>query len=292
MQTQEYIYLNSRFSIFNSNTKYHRFNLTKPIVGDSNSISLQLCEAEIPLSFYNCITDYNDKLFIKVTITGNITIDFDIKIPQQNYTSTSLTTTINALFGARQDTTLVLSYNFHTLKFSVTATYVGTVNNTKITNIIVFSSTATRLLGVSEGLSLDGSDEASLVLSFPDAGNLNRTKNIYLFTDVFDNENTNNNNIATTILSKIQTTEKFGEIVSYQNEAGIFNKIPQQNTYIDHINIKLLDDDFEFLDFNKLNFCLTLAVQLTPKKTMKYDDEDRTPIDALIDMVQQEICEE
>lgn len=291
----EYIYLNSRYSEFNQDTKYHRFNLTKPIIGNLNNISLRLAEAEIPISYYNCISDYNDKLSCKVTITGDVEKNYTTTITQKNYNQSQLVTEINDSFTTQDDTsaeiTLRLSFDSQTLKYTLTAKYNGS-GSTKILKVEVVSATSLRLLGVTEGLSTGVTDLVESKLEFPNATNLNRTKNIYLFTDVFDTENCNNNNEGQTILSKIQASQKFGDIVSYQNETTDFIKIPQQNTYIDHINIKLLDDDDEFLDFNKLNFCLSLAVQLTPKKKLDYDDENRTPIDTLINMVQQEICEE
>ena len=167
------------------------------------------------------------------------------------------------------------------------------VPNTDITTIEVLpATTALRLLGVTNSLSTDDTSSDTKILEFPNAVNTNRTKNIYFFTDVFDTENSNNRNDGGSILAKVQANSLFNTIVSYQNESDAFISIPQQNTYIDHINIKLLDDDSEFLDFNRLNFTFSLVVQLTPKKAMKYDNEDRTPTDVLIDMVQQEICED
>ena len=55
-QTQEYIYLNSVYSIFDNETKYHKFNLNKPIIAHGNNIQIRLSEAEIPVSYYNVIS--------------------------------------------------------------------------------------------------------------------------------------------------------------------------------------------------------------------------------------------
>ena len=65
MQTQEYIYLNSIYSIFDSETKYHKFNLNKPIIAHGNNIQSRLPEAEMPLSYYNTIAGINDGIFFK-----------------------------------------------------------------------------------------------------------------------------------------------------------------------------------------------------------------------------------
>ena len=84
----EYIYLNSYYSEFNQDTKYHRFNLTKPIIGDRNNISLRLSEAEIPVSYYNAITDYNDLISCKMIIESGAFAVYTVQLPQKNYTVT------------------------------------------------------------------------------------------------------------------------------------------------------------------------------------------------------------
>ena len=292
----EYIYLNSYYSEFNQDTKYHRFNLTKPIIGDRNNISLRLSEAEIPVSYYNVITDYNDFFSFKITIAPNDTYTYDVQLPQKNYTVPQLTIAINNSISSQHtdvfsNFSLRIDYDAQTGKFTLTGA--KTAGNDDIRKIEVMSSTtALRLLGVTNSLSTDDTSSDTKILEFPNAVNTNRTKNIFFFTNVFDTENSNNRNDGGTILAKVQAQKVFKEIISYQNESDALISIPKQNTYIDHINIKLLDDDFEFLDFNRLNFTFSLVVQLTPKKAMEYDNEDRTPTDVLIDMVQQEICEE
>ena len=117
-------------------------------------------------------------------------------------------------------------------------------------------TTALRLLGVTDSTSTNGTLSQTKLLEFPNAVNTNRTKNLNFFTDVFDTENSNNRNDGGSILAKVQANSLFNEIVSYQNESDAFISIPQQNTYIDHINIRLLDGDSEFLDFSRLNFTL------------------------------------
>ena len=293
----EYIYLNSYYSEFNDTTKYHRFNLTKPIIGDRNNISLRLSEAEIPVSYYNVITGYNDTFSCKMTVETGESAVYNVTLPQKNYKVIQLKDVINASLSSQNrsglfvDFTLQVDYDTQTLKFVLTGA--KTAGDGSISKIEVMSSTtALRLLGVTNSLSTDDTSSDTKILEFPNAVNTNRTKNIYFFTDVFDTENSNNRNDGGSILAKVQANSLFNTIVSYQNESDAFISIPQQNTYIDHINIKLLDDDSEFLDFNRLNFTFSLVVQLTPKKVLKYDDEDRTPTDVLIDMVQQEICED
>ena len=295
----EYIYLNSYYSDFNEDTKYHRFNLTKPIIGDSNNISLRLSEAEIPISYYNVITGYNDFFSCKMTLESGLFAIYSVHLLEKNYKISELKIAINNSLSSQNNTdtdpfsnfSLTIDHDSQTGKFTLTGT--KNAGDIKIKSIEVLATTnALRLLGVTNSLSTSDILSDTKTLPFPNAINTNRTKNIYFFTNVFDTENSNNRNDGGNILAKVQANKLFNEIVSYQNESDALISIPKQNTYIDHINIKLLDDDSEFLDFSRLNFTFSLVVQLTPKKSMTYEDEDRTPTDILIDMVQQEICEE
>ena len=68
MQTQEYIYLNSIYSIFDSETKHHKLNLNKPIIAHGNNIQIRLSEAEIPLSYYNTTAGIYDSIFLGLLI--------------------------------------------------------------------------------------------------------------------------------------------------------------------------------------------------------------------------------
>ena len=75
---------------------------------------------------------------------------------------------------------------------------------------------------------------------------------------------------------------QFNEIVPYQNESDGFINLPQSVSYIDHINLKLCDDDWEFLDFNRLNFCLSLVVQYSDKKVVTFESDNRTQEDDIL----------
>ena len=281
----EYIYLNSVYSVFDEITKYHRFNLVKPIIANNKNISIRLSESEIPISYYNVITGYNDKVFFKMTITNDEVISYDLTLPEQNYKISSLVNKINELLLANDKdsvTTLSISYNPETLKLSLTGKYIGVAPVT-ILNIQVFSGTAIRLLGLTIGLSTGVTNLTTSVLNFNNAVNLNRTKNIYFFTNIFNTENTvNDYSQGNSILAKCQCNVQFNDIVSYQNESDGFINLPQSVSYIDHINLKLLDDDWEFLDFNRLNFCLSLVVQYSEKKVVTFESDNRIQEDDIL----------
>lgn len=293
MQTQEYIYLNSIYSIFDDETKYHKFNLNKPIIAHGNTIQIRLSEAEIPISYYNTIAGVNDSIVFKVTYTGD-NKTYNITIPEKNYDADEMENFLNTSLTAldANDIELRIGYDTQTLKYTLTASYTG-AGSTKILKIEVVSSTANRTLGVTDGLTTGDISLTKATLNFLNSANLNRTKNIFLFMkETFDTDNTNNDsNQGHTILGKIQASEQFGSIVSYQNESDSFLSLPNQVTYLDHLNIKLVDDIWSNLDFQRLNFGISLIVQYTPKKEL-IKNENINTLEHMINMVEDELCDE
>ena len=293
MQTQEYIYLNSIYSIFDDETKYHKFNLNKPIIAHGNTIQIRLSEAEIPISYYNTIAGVNDSIVFKVTYTGD-NKTYNITIPEKNYDADEMENFLNTSLTAldANDIALRIAYDTQTLKYTLTASYIG-AGSTKILKIEVVSSTANRTLGVTDALTTGDISLTKATLNFLNSANLNRTKNIFLFMkETFDTDNTNNDsNQGHTILGKIQASEQFGSIVSYQNESDSFLSLPNQVTYLDHLNIKLVDDIWSNLDFQRLNFGISLIVQYTPKKIL-IKNENINTLEHMINMVEDELCDE
>ena len=293
MQTQEYIYLNSIYSIFDDETKYHKFNLNKPIIAHGNTIQIRLSEAEIPISYYNTIAGVNDSIIFKVTYTGD-NKTYNITIPEKNYDADEMENFLNTSLTAldANDIELRIGYDTQTLKYTLTASYTG-AGSTKILKIEVVSSTANRTLGVTDALTTGDISLTKATLNFLNSANLNRTKNIFLFMkETFDTDNTNNDsNQGHTILGKIQASEQFGSIVSYQNESDSFLSLPNQVTYLDHLNIKLVDDIWSNLDFQRLNFGISLIVQYTPKKEL-IKNENINTLEQMINMVEDELCDE
>ena len=201
---------------------------------------------------------------------------------------------LNTALGSidSNDITLRIAYDEQTLKYTLTASYTGS-GSTKILKIEVVSSTANRILGVTDNLSTGDINLTTATLNFLNSANLNRTKNIFLFMkETFDTDNTNNDsNQGHTILGKIQASQEFGKIASYQNESDAVMSLPSQVTYLDHINIKLVDDIWSYLDFQRLNFGISLIVQYTPKKEL-IKNENINTLEHMINLVEDELCEE
>ena len=60
------LYLNSVDSTYSETEKYYRFTLPRPITTDNKSLSLRLVECEIPITYFNIITDYNNEYNFRV----------------------------------------------------------------------------------------------------------------------------------------------------------------------------------------------------------------------------------
>jgi len=259
------LYLNSVSSVYNEIEEYYRFTLPRPITTDNKRMSLRLVEAEIPLTYFNIITGYNDFLEFKVTRDGGFATSrtWELTIPQKNYSVQEMLVTLNALIveeGATfSNLTTSISFNSQTLRFSIdvissnsAVTKVGAIELLDRNN-----TTTQKILGATPAIIAPNAGTGTL--QFPNSINMNRTKNIYLLTTDFGlDTRTNTNNNKLSILSKVQASNSFGGIVSYQSETDNYISINPQINYIDHIDLYLRDDEGKSLYLNGVNFCVSL----------------------------------
>jgi len=256
------LYLNSVDSTYDDVEKYYRFTLPRPITTDNKRMSLRLVECEVPITYFNIISGYNDFLEIKIISSIPTTKLYELTIPQKNYSVQEMLTTLNALIvsaGATFDNlTTSLSFNSQTLRFSVD---VVSSNTTQVLFISAQNeTTAQKVLGAVPSFTSPSATTGSL--EFTNSINMNRTKNIYIMTnDLGINTMTNTNNNKLSILSKVQISEPFGSIVSYQSESDNYITINPQITYIDHVDLYLLDDEGVDLYLNGVSFSVSLVFQ-------------------------------
>jgi len=258
------LYLNSVDSTYDDVEKYYRFTLPRPITTDNKSMSLRLVECEVPITYFNIITNYNDFLEIKIIANTSpmLTKLYQLTIPQKNYSVQEMLTTLNLLIvesGATfADLTTSISFNSQTLRFSVNV--VSSSTNEVLFISLQNETTSQKVTGAVPSFSSVSGTSASL--EFTNSINMNRTKNIYIMTnDLGIDTRTNSNNNKLNILSKVQASQPFGSIVSYQSESDNYITINPQINYIDHIDIYLLDDEGVDLYLNGVNYCLSLVFQ-------------------------------
>ena len=258
------LYLNSVDSTYDDVEKYYRFTLPRPITTDNKRMSLRLVECEVPITYFNIITNYNDFLEIKIIANTSpmLTKLYQLTIPQKNYSVQEMLTTLNLLIvesGATfADLTTSISFNSQTLRFSVNV--VSSSTNEVLFISLQNETTSQKVTGAVPSFSSVSGTSASL--EFTNSINMNRTKNIYIMTnDLGIDTRTNSNNNKLNILSKVQASQPFGSIVSYQSESDNYITINPQINYIDNIDIYLLDDEGVDLYLNGVNYCLSLVFQ-------------------------------
>mgnify|MGYP003650195674 FL=1 len=268
------LYLNSVESTYSETDKYYRFTLPRPITTDNKSLSLRLVECEIPITYFNIITDYNDKFSFLVQAENSLgqvgSKVYNIVIPQKNYSVQEMLTTLNLLIVAEGATfnslTTTMSFNSQTLRFNINV--VSSSSSVVVRSIAMLVENPTRditsmkVLGFIPGVDTVFPDATTGVLEFSNSINMNRTKNIYIMTNNLGlNTRTNSNNNKLSILSKVQASQPFGSIVSYQSESDNYITINPQITYIDHVDLYLLDDEGADLYLNGVNWCVSLVFQ-------------------------------
>ena len=265
------LYLNSVDSVYDSVEKYYRFKLPRPITTDNKSMSLRLVECEVPITYFNILTDYNDKFSFLVQAENSLgqtgSKVYNIVIPQKNYGVQDMLTTLNLLIVAAGATfnslTTTMSFDPQTLRFNINV--VSSSNSVVVKSVSMLAEgptrdiTAMKVLGFIPGTDTIFPDAATGVLEFSNSINMNRTKNIYIMTnDIGLDTRTNVNDNKLSILSKVQASEPFGSIVSYQSEYDEYITINPRINYIDHIDIYLRDDESHDLYLNGVCFCISL----------------------------------
>ena len=268
------LYLNSVDSTYSETEKYYRFTLPRPITTDNKSLSLRLVECEIPITYFNIITDYNDKFSFLVQAENSLgqtgSKVYNIVIPQKNYSVQEMLTTLNLLIVAAGATfnslTTNMSFDSQTLRFNLNVVSSSSSVVVKSISMLVEGATreitAMKVLGFEPGIDTLFPDATTGLLEFSNSINMNRTKNIYIKTNNLGlDTRTNVNDNKLSILSKVQASQPFGSIVSYQSEYDEYITINPRINYIDHIDIYLLDDENKDLYLNGVNFCISLLFQ-------------------------------
>ena len=272
MYMSQMLYLNSVESVYDSVEKYYRFTLPRPITTDNKSMSLRLVECEIPITYFNIITDYNNEFNFRIQgVKDGVTTDnfYKLTIPQKNYSVQEMLVELNALITAegatKDDITTTMTFNSQTLRFTINCVS----STTRVVSLIDIRAggtnfaltTSQKVLGFKTDDSISP-NATSGSLEFSNSINMNRTKNIYIMTNNLGlNTMTNSNNNKLSILSKAQISEPFGSIVSYQSESDNYITINPQITYIDHVDLYLLDDEGADLYLNGVNWCVSLVFQ-------------------------------
>ena len=251
------IYLNSSHAtVFNNGSKKSNvnFNLTNVISASDKSIleiKLSVVHAEIPYSFYQ-INSTNNK--ISVTISGTTTAYY---ATLGNYTITTFITMMLGILPAG------FSITFNNATSKLTITYTGAFSLLDGVNSLF------PIMGFSKGsvyLSVGNQITSSYCYNL---NPLNRL-NIYTGSFIFNNIDSFNKS-QTSILASAAINCSPNDIIFYNNFNNFRNTIttPQQ---FSNFNIEIYDDNEYNVDFNNLDWTLTLQVDIVKEHILNRKD--------------------
>ncbi len=249
---------------FNSNIT---FNFTSLLSDEPDIINTQISIlfAQIPYSFYN-INVYNN--ILKLTLDGSPTI-YTIILTRGNYNSTTLITEIINELSLQGITSISITIS------SITGVLTFSKSSGSFT--LLNSSTIFKVLGLDPNLNYTSTSQ-KLICSYPLnlLGTLKlRIASYKLFTNNFDSSVGGNFNIISTIPIE---AGNFG-LILYDNlsdtQSLLLNKI------INDFDIIILDDDNNLINFNGIDWSITLLLNITrqqPKKSINQFKDIVTPI--------------
>ena len=219
-----------------SNNSYFKsdvvFDITDLLKDDTNILynTISIIHCEIPYSFY-VVNEYNNLLSLS---TGDIYIDYG------NYNANSLLKAINL----KVPTNMLLSFNSTTGKFSLSYNNSFTINTT---------TTMYKLLGL-ENKQYTSSQN---IINFPYPANLLGTKNLYIKSNLMLSNFNSITKDYITIASIPVNVEPYS-IVLYNNYTTSSHII--KNRKLDYIEIKLHDDNNNLVDFNNVDWTITIEI--------------------------------
>lgn len=239
------ISLNSQYATQNNNSFLSNveFQLPKLLTIDKSIISVELAliHAEIPVSFYT--VNYTCNL-LKI---GSNTYT----IPVGNYNITSLLTAITTLITA---TLPSMTFSFNKTNGILTIN-----NNANFTIYNDFIGSIGTLLGMSTNTTLTSSSN-TLTLTYP--VNLLGIKKLSIVSNeigTFNYSSVGNWNL----LASIPVDQASFGLVIYENKNQLKHALHLQE--INKIDISILDEQFNFVNFNNQNWTMLFSLYITRK---------------------------
>lgn len=198
---------------------------------------------EIPATFYN--TDITNNVFnYRVNSTN-----YSIVVPVGNYNYNSLVTQMTTLFTANGHTfTFSLNRNSNILTMTLTTGTWNQINDSSIYYILGFDKNTTYNI-------------VANTITFPNLFNLLGQKKLKIYSssisvDSFDSVDNATNNLLCTI----SVTQPAFNLIVYTNIDGLYSHM--RNQYLSSIDIQIKDELGNFINFNNINWTLTINLIL------------------------------
>lgn len=233
------------------------FELNQPIVIHPNMDLLVSLESfNFTNSFYT-VNESNRYFFISYQVTGDpyTTITLD----KGNYNIDELVAALNTKLSTQA---ITVTYNSQTMKL----TFESAENSFMFVNPLTNVLNAYEMMGFGD----NGSDTYSVTLTSPFVVNLMTVQILYI---VIPNLNIAaiglKNKAKYSILGNVHIESLAGESQTWKNTSGFKYKI--SDSVVSYINILVYDQDFNLVEFNGVDWFLTLSFQ------PMYKPELRTP---------------
>ena len=247
------ISLNSKFGIqqnstYNSNTLFDFNDILKDDESNINT-QIEVISAQIPVSFYNINETNNQFNYALGNSNTDPLVSKNISITVGNYNATSLLSKMNELFIANGDSTIfniVLNKNTGRISFSNTQTF-----------SIYYSKTAKTVNQVL-GLGIISYSFLTTVLEAPFMLDLLGTKVLNICSTLLPINSFSSEKSASNCLATIPINASSFSLILYENSSEKRQTLGIKN--ISAIDIQIYGDDNKLINFNNINWTMTLAI--------------------------------
>lgn len=212
------------------------------------NLDVALIHAEIPVSFY-VINEYNNQFRFKLyPIINPIST---ISIPFGNYNSSSLITAINT---ALSNPNFVITINKVTGKLSFSYNQPFIIYND-------FDFSIGSVLGFNPNTINTSSLVAPYTLTPPNLLNLLGAKKINIVSNELNTINFSSEVGSLSLLSSIAVDQPAYGLIIYENKSGIKHNLRVKD--INKVDIQLLDENHNLINFNNIDWCMLLCFYIT-----------------------------
>jgi len=267
-----FVYLKSNNGVLDDVSRYYRFDFVNPITCNRKKelINVRVCEAEIPVSYYN-INSTNNSFKLSFTLADGNNGSFFKTFDDGNYNSDTLIAELNALADITAGSSTVsmvvslteITFKIKILLTSTSSEFTGVVFDTDVT--------CEKVLGITkQTFSASGIQKRINAEAVID---LNTSNNIYVETDL-SLPSLDTDGKKKGILGKIQMAGDFFEIVHWSNNTDADITLDRKHYYLDHINLRLVGEDTDKnIDFNGAEWTMTLLFSFIDKYGNGLGDE-------------------
>lgn len=290
------LFLKNKSATYDSDTKFYRWKLMNPIQARKDELlSVQVIEAEIPKTYYN-VNSTNNVFSLNVVSRNtssaqDYTSTFTLTLTSKNYSAVELASQISNIADA---TYASISCAFDNQTGKITITLGGLGGADQVTSATFnASNTCGRLIGFVSTTTKTG-NQSTLVFEGDRIVDLNLTNNIYIETDLLL-ESRNTRGEKSGILAKVQMNGAFLSLIHYQTSHNLPIELGRKDTYLDHIDLRFVDDNDVAINFNGDNdLTITLLFNYIKKDKLLLGEEivtkEHQPLINIINQEEEDTC--